>query len=132
MARPSEGDDVALVRDANTGGHNFAWDDSGDVVFDDTQQHAVMSCLVEERAQWWADTDGTHGSQLYTLRTLTRRTPSLAEAYANEGVQTLLDQQLISRFSALAQSSLRSQRFIVEVDWSVPGSKPQSARIALS
>jgi phage gp46-like protein len=80
-AKPRE--DVALVRVANTGDHNFAWDDSGDVVFDNTEQHAVMSCLVEERARWWADTEGTHGSQLYTLRTLTRGRPSLAEAYAN-------------------------------------------------
>jgi phage gp46-like protein len=132
MAQQSKGDDVALVRDANTGGHNFAWDDSGDVVFDNTEQHAVMSCLVEERARWWADTDGTHGSQLHTLRTLTRGTPSLAEAYAIEGVQTLLDQQIISSFSAQAQANVQGQRFIVEADWSVPGNKPQSTRIALS
>jgi len=128
----SQGDDVALVRDANTGGHNLSWDDSGDVVFDNTEQHAVMSCLVEERARWWADTAGTHGSQLYTLRTLTRGTPSLAEAYANEGAQTLIDQQIISGFTAEAQANIQGQRYIVEADWSVPGNKPQSARIALS
>jgi hypothetical protein len=52
MAQPSQGDDVALVRDANTGGHNLAWDDSGDVVFDNTEQHPVTSCLIEERARW--------------------------------------------------------------------------------
>ena len=131
MAQSSKGDDVALVRDANTGGHNLSWDDSGDVVFDNTEQHAVMSCLVEERARWWADADGTHGSQLSTLRTLTRGTPSLAEAYANEGVQTLLDQKIISSFDAKAQANVQGQRFIVEAGWSVPGNKPQSTRIAL-
>ena len=61
-----------------------------------------------------------------------RGTPSLAEAYANEGVQTLLDQKIISSFGAKAQANVQSQRFIVEADWSVPGNKPQSTRIALS
>jgi phage gp46-like protein len=127
----ANGNDIALVRDANTGGHNLAWDDSGDVVFDNTEQHAVTSCLIEGRARWWADTNGTHGSQLYTLRTLTLGTPSLSKAYANEGVQTLLDQKMISSFDAQAQANFQGQRFIVKADWSVPGNKPQSTRIAI-
>ncbi len=123
--------DIALERDPNTGGHNFAWDATGDAVFDDTEQHAVMSCLVEQRGRWWADTDGTHGSQLYTLRTLTRGTPSLAEAFAVEAVQPLLSQQRIVGFSAHARANVRGQRFLLDVDWSVPGNKPHSVRLAL-
>jgi hypothetical protein len=64
-------------------------------------------------------------------RTQTRGTPSLAEAYANEGVQPLFDQKIISNFDAQAQANVQGQRLIVAADWSVPGNKPQSARIAL-
>ena len=126
-----ERNDVSLARDPNTGGHNFVWDTTGDVVFDDTEQHAVMSCLVEHRARWWADTDGTHGSQLHTLRTLTRGTPSLAEAFAVESVQPLVAARRIVGFAARARANVQGQRFVFEVDWSVPGGKPHSTRIAL-
>jgi phage gp46-like protein len=126
-----ERDDIALVRDPNTGCHNFAWDPSGDVVFDDTEAHAIMSCLVDQRARWWADTDGTHGSQLYTLRTLTRGTPSLAEAFANEAVQPLVNARRIVAFTPRARANFQGQRFLIDVDWSVPGNKPHSARVSL-
>jgi phage gp46-like protein len=126
-----ERDDIALVRDPNTGCHNFAWGPSGDVVFDDTEEHAIMSCLIEQRGRWWADTDGTHGSQLYTLRTLTRGTPSLAEAFANEAVQPLINARRIVSFTPRARVNVQGQRFLIEVDWTLPGNKPHSARIAL-
>ena len=128
----TQGNDIALARNPNTGGHNFVWDDSGEVVFDDTEQHAVMSCLVEQRGRWWADTTGTHGSQLYTLKTLTRSTPSMAEAFANEAVQPLLSEQQIVSFTSQAQANVQGQRFVLNVFWSVAGNKPQSARIPLS
>jgi phage gp46-like protein len=126
-----ERDDIALERDPNTGGHNFIWDEAGDVVFTDSEEHSVMSCLVEQRARWWADTDGTHGSQLHTLRTLTRGTPSLAEAFANESVQPLLNQRRIVSFTPRAQANVQGQRFVLNVNWSVPGNKPHSARVAI-
>jgi phage gp46-like protein len=81
--------------------------------------------------RWWADTDGTHGSQLYTLRTLTRGTPSLAEAFANEAVQPLINARRIINFAPHARSNVNGQRFVLDFTWSVPGNKPRTNRIAI-
>jgi phage gp46-like protein len=57
---------------------NFVRGDDGDVSFDDSEAHAVMTSVVERKRSYWAD--ATHGSELFELRNLTSRTPSQAEA----------------------------------------------------
>jgi phage gp46-like protein len=94
--------DIALTaRDPNCGGYNFAWDGNGDVIFDDTE--STRSCRASSSSA------GTHGSQLYTLRTLSRATPSLAEAFANEALRPLLDARRIVAFTPRARANVQGR-----------------------
>lgn len=86
------GADLAMTnQDPSSGLYSFDWE-YGDPKFDDTQAHRVLSLLVEHRPGpqspgYWADTTGTRGSYLYTLRNLVRATPSQAESYAADALQ---------------------------------------------
>lgn len=124
------GSDIALDRDAASGRFNFAWGPGGDVSFDDSEEHAVLSCLLEHRAEWWADTDGTHGSELHTLKDMRRSTPSQAEAFAAQALQPLFDRHLIQDIAARA-SRAPSGGLRVDVSWETPGGRPQKTRISL-
>ncbi len=124
------GSDIALERDPASGRCNFAWDESGDVVFDGSEEHAVLSVLLEHLAAWWADTNGTHGSQLHTLKEMRRATPSQAEAYAREALQPLVDQRRIQQVTAQA-SRAPGGGLRLDVAWQTPGGSPERTRIAL-
>jgi phage gp46-like protein len=121
--------DLALKnRNPANGRFNLSWDPvTKDVLFDDSEEHAVMSQLVEWRARWWADSDGTHGSRLNEIKQLTRSTASDAEAAAREALEFLVDQQLITvlRVMATVPPVGSGGRFVVTVFWSKRGSPTQ-------
>lgn len=90
--------DLALTaRNPKTGRFGFAWDPkTKDVVFDESEMHAVMSQLTSARAQWWADTTGTQGSDIKKITHITASTTSDAIAYARQALQPLVDQKRIT------------------------------------
>ena len=110
--------DVALSRNQNNGRQNLQWAD-GDVVFDDTLEHEVLSRLVEWRARWWADGNGTHGSRLHTIKHLSASTRSDAEAYAREALQPMVDakQLAIVDVRVTTLSGTQGARLSVAVSW---------------
>lgn len=101
MSFTRPGSDLAMTnQSANTGLYSFDWS-GGDPLFDSTQAHRVLSLLVEHRPSpqkpgYWADTTGTRGSYLYTLRTITSGTPSQAEAFAADALTKAVNDNAIT------------------------------------
>lgn len=114
--------DIALTNyNEVTERYNFSTDESGDVAFDGTQAFAVMSSALCRRGGYWADT--THGSLLATLRNLTSRTPSQAEAMTLDALAPLQNAplNLVDAVSVTSSVEPNSNRLDVDVEWTVPG-----------
>lgn len=111
-------------RSEATGRFNFVRGEDGDVQFDDTEAHAVITSVIEEKETWWADP--THGTNLRRLRSLTSRTPSQAEAEALDGLQPLIDDGAIEAVQADATATVgQANRLDLTVSWSTPGARDQ-------
>jgi phage gp46-like protein len=107
-----------------TSGYGFARGADGDVAFDDTEAHAVVSSALEERGSWWADP--SHGSALFTLRNLNAQAPSQAEAMTLEAEQPLVDAGAILTSTAAAKRAAGG-RLAVDLRWTTPrGAAPSS------
>lgn len=108
-------------RSEATGRYNFVLGADGDVSFDDTEAHAVMTSIIEHRGTYWADAN--HGSDLYLLKNLSSRTPSQAEAMTHEGLQPLEDAKTIDESgTVVAATTARGLvgRLDVDVSWATP------------
>lgn len=124
--------DIALLdsaRNAVTGRWGFARGADGDVAFDDTEAHAVVTSALEDLGAYWADPG--HGSRLHALRNLTSRTPSQAEAMVRQAEQPLVQEGVISSFKTDASAELRSGRLRIELDWSTPSAGAQSKSVTV-
>ena len=108
-------------RSQATGRFNFVRGEDGDVAFDETEAHAVMTSVIEKRGSYWADPE--HGSDLFTLKNLTTRTPSQAEAMALEAVLPLEEANAISNVAARARAVRDTGRLELELAWQAPGSE---------
>lgn len=124
--------DITLgSRDAVTGRFNFVLGADGDVSFDDTEAHAVMTSVAERRGSYWADPN--HGSNLYTLSNITSRAPSLAEALAKDGVAALVRDGVIAGVTATA--SVRAPGALntlsLKLAWTLPTGETQSEKVGV-
>lgn len=122
--------DITLgERDQITGRFNFVLGDDGDVSFDNTEAHAVVTSVAERRGSYWADPN--HGSELYTLANITARAPSLAEAFAKSGVQSLVNDGVISGVSATASVKTPGalNNLNIKLAWTTPGGESQKAGV---
>lgn len=121
------GSDIALGgRNPRTGLLSPKWDDDGDLVFDDTEEHAVLQSLACKRGQWWADP--RLGSRLHELKSIVRATSSLATAYAFEGLQPLVELKRILPPVVLVQVERSRFAVVVNTKWTTPGGTPGKAR----
>jgi len=131
MPLSQSGSDVALQRNAGTGKYDLVTDATGNFAFDDTQEHRVLSLLVERRGQWYADLRGTRGSLLYTLRlSVSRRAPSDAEAYATDALKKAVDEGYI-RGVQVAGRQDQPGRIRLAVNYTAPSGKVIPVRLAL-
>jgi len=120
--------DIALTNyNQLTGRYNFARGPDGDVAFDTTRAHSVMTSIIERKSSY--PFDGNHGSDLYKLRSLTSKTPSQAEAVALDALQELEREREIVNTSATSRARKMSGivRLELDVGWSTPGGVPVSA-----
>lgn len=60
-------EDVALTKNQK-GKFTFAWDDQGNVVFDNRAVYPVLTTLVTRKGQYYHDPEGTQGTLLYTVK----------------------------------------------------------------
>jgi len=120
--------DIALGEpSADTGRFNFVRGADGDVDFDATEAHAVVTSVLEERGGYWADP--SHGSDLHRLKNLTTRTPSQAEAMVREALGPLESEQLIAGVAVSAAAARRRGRLGIDLNWTTPGGSGQSRTI---
>src|SRR4051812_31528216 len=90
------GSDVTMVRNPSTGKFDIQWDETGNVDFDDSEAHAVLSVLYERKGQYWADATGQRGSFLYAVKEDRKVTPYAMQGYAEDAMSLLVDQGKIS------------------------------------
>lgn len=109
------------------GKYNFARGPDGDVAFDTTRAHAVMTSIIEKRNTY--PFSRNHGSELYKLRSATSKTPSQAEALALDALLELERDREITNPSATATLTRQSgaSRLSLDVAWNTPGGVPVSA-----
>jgi phage gp46-like protein len=112
-------------QNAANGCFNFVRGADGDVQFDDTEAHAMMTSVIERKGSYWADR--SHGSDLYKLRSLTSRTPSQAVAEALAATQALEDAFLVQLVQAEAAVDKRAHnRLKLDVSWKNGSGERQS------
>lgn len=109
--------DITLgARSEETGRFNFVRGSDGDVSFDETGAHEVMTSVIERKGT--NPFDRTHGSRLYRLRSLTSRTPSQAEAEALDATSPSEAAEEIQQVEASAEADPRAgNRLQLTVSW---------------
>lgn len=116
--------DIALgARSQLTGRFNFVKDPlTGDVSFDDTEAHAVMTSAMEDLQGYWADS--THGNEVHELENLSARTPSQARAMTLASLDPLARQNRITNVDVEAERNTETNglgRLDVNLRWTTPG-----------
>lgn len=122
--------DIAIGnRSASSGRFNFVVDElTGDVKFDDTEAHAVLTVSAEERGSYAFDS--TWGSDLHLLKNLTSRTPSQAEAMELAALDSMTKKNVVSGVEVSA--SVRSGTLgtlELDVAWTTPTGTPGQVRV---
>jgi phage gp46-like protein len=118
-------------RSAKTGRFNFVRGADGDVSFDETNAHAVVTSATERRASWWADAE--HGSKLRELRNIRSATPSQAEAATLQSLAGLEANNEIEGVEVKATSERSAGqptgRLSVDIKWTTPSGESGSATV---
>lgn len=112
-------------RSEATGRFNFVRAEDGDVSFDDTEAHEVVTSVIEKRKTYWANRN--HGSDLRTLRNLTSRTPSQAEQTALASLDEAIAARRIVKVVAQATADRPKGRLLLSLRWTTPSGSNGSA-----
>ncbi len=110
------------ARNQNTKRFNFVRASDGDVSFDNTEAHAVITSCCEVRGTYWVDS--RHGSNLSLLRSLTERTPSQAQAETFDALDSLVRDNSIVTPVVDSAADLPNGRLSVDVSWTTPSGTP--------
>lgn len=117
-------------RSEATGRFNFVLGATGDVSFDDTETHAVMTAAMERRGGYWANPN--HGSLVFQLKSLTTSTPSQAQAMVLDALQFLERNGRITNVSVVSlvgKTSTGGGSLGLLIKWTTPDGKPGSATL---
>lgn len=125
--------DITLgARSQATGRFNFVIGADGDVSFDDTEAHAVMTSSIEHKGSYWLDRN--HGSDLFTLKSLTSRTPSQATAFVLDGLNTLVQTAVIDAPTVSAKTTTQDNglgQLKIDLTWSTPSGVQQQQTVGV-
>jgi phage gp46-like protein len=127
MPLSSEGDDVTLVANPETGRFDLSWDGSNPE-FDDTEAHTVLSLVLEWQARWWADTTGKRGSRLNTLRNDTRTTQSELIARVYEALAPAVSDGRLQQLVVTAERQAPG-RYAFHIRWRTRSGRPASVTV---
>lgn len=114
--------DISLTNyNQQNGKYNFARGPDGDVAFDTTQAHSVMTSVIEKRNTY--PFDRNHGSNLYQLRSATSKTPSQASALALDALLELeRDREIVAPQATASFAKFSGiSRLKLDVSWETPG-----------
>lgn len=135
MAWTGKGGDLSPVVNKQTGRIDYAFDSTGNPVFDDAKAFAVASLVIQQRGRWISDREGTRGSLIYTVRNDTRAAPSKLENYALDGIAPLVDSGEITGPNGAADPIVavtgRPGSRRLDISYSTPKAGAQTAKVAL-
>lgn len=135
MPLTSTGTDVTLTYDASSGKYDITYDTSGtnvgNLAFDTTESHAVLSLILERKGEWFADTSGRRGSLVHTVTVDVRIAASKLQAYIEDALQPLVEAR---RIKAVAVTATRTTpgRYDVRVKYQTPDGAQQTVRTPLT
>ncbi len=130
----SQGRDVALVRREATGRYDLDFSSTGpsrgNPRLDDTRTHAVLTTLMSWKrgtrpgsrsaeGGYYFDPQNRRGTLLWTVSQDRMSTPSQLKAFAEDGMQQLVDAKLIASFTVSARR-VRPGQFRLDVTWTNP------------
>lgn len=110
-------EDVALSR-TQRGKFTFAWDEMGDVAFDNRAVYPVLTTLVTRKGEYYFDPDGTQGTLLHTVKQDKFTTGSQLRSYAQDGGNQVIQEGTISQFTPTA-TRLKSASWELDLSWQV-------------
>lgn len=123
--------DITLGNTSDASGRfNFVKDATGDVSFDVTQAHAVMTAAMERRGGYWAAPN--QGSELSKIQSITTRTPSQSQAAVLDALTTLERNQVITNVavtSTVSRNKIGGGALGITISWTTPGGLPQQVSI---
>ncbi len=118
-------------RSEATGRFNFVRGDDGDVAFDITGGHAVVTSAVEALGSWWADPQ--HGCEVRSIKSLTQNTPSQVEAMTVSSLKPLEDAgeivDVVVTAEAERSAGQRTGRLIRRIRWTTPSGQPGDQKV---
>jgi phage gp46-like protein len=114
---PDGGRDLALMRNPTTGRFDISWDDSGNPAHDDSDSHAVLSVLLEDKEGYWADASGERGSLLSTLKDDKQGTAQLIVSYCRQALQYLVDRGTIREIVDVIAARAASGRYDASIKY---------------
>lgn len=124
------GKDISIgARSEATGRFNFVRDARGDVVFDSTETHAVLTNAMEQRGYW---ANPQHGTLIAQLKSLTSQTPSQAQAMVLDSLTALERANRITNVQVVASSARNAfgaGQLGIDIFWTTPDGKPGSATL---
>jgi hypothetical protein len=89
---PNGGRDIRLLRNPASGAFDsFDWDSTDNPAFDDSDQHTVLSCLLER--SYWANP--RRASRLLDIKLDVTGTQAAIQSACEEALQPALDDRLI-------------------------------------
>ena len=112
--------DVALVRDPSTGLHDLAWDDFGDLVFDDLGIYPVLTTIVTHKGAYYWDESGEQGTHLHTVKKDRFATGSQLRAYVQDGLDQCRAERIIDS-GTVTTERLRPGSWVVRPRWVAAG-----------
>jgi phage gp46-like protein len=123
---PTPWNDISLGNpNPTTGAFNFVRGADGDVQFDDSGAHGVLTSVIERLGT--NPFDSSHGSNIWQIRSLTSKTPSQTEASALAAVQPMVSAGEIQGVATdAAANSQNPNRLDLDVSWTSGTGKPQS------
>lgn len=123
--------DISLpsLPNADSNRWGFVRGADGDVQFDDTEAHAVVTSVLEDKGGYWADPK--HGSELGQLKNLTSRTPSQAEAMTLDALAALEQANDIVSPTASATSPRGANQLRDDVAWKTPNGEDHNRTVSL-
>lgn len=127
MALPSTGSGLALAN-TGTGKVTMQWV-NGNPLFDDSQQEAVFSLLMEP-AGWFGDSSKKRRTQIPTIKTKDASTPDKLIEYAKDALRPLIDDgRLLSVTPSVSPSGLG---YLLRVDYVTGSGKRYAVTVPLS
>jgi phage gp46-like protein len=109
------GRDIALKRNPVTGRYDFRFDDTSNPAFTDSDEHLVLSLLMEYQAKYWADTTGKRGSRLHTVKNARSDTERELEAIVHEALDPAVADGRLRSVESVTATTRASGRYDIEI-----------------